>query len=167
MRKHIIKLYTFEELSETSQAKAIEDNYSINVEDWDWWHMIEDNMEALDLVLKEFDFDCANFANITYPNCTDEGMAQLADAIIKNEYIDMIEMAQEYKKKRATITMPKYNAEEYDEQMQKIGEDFRRAIEAYYIKQLKAVYEWHTEENNIKETLINNEYEFTEDGKLF
>jgi hypothetical protein len=60
-----------------------------------------------------------------------------------------------------------------DEYMYKLQLDFAHYIEDKYIELAQELYqllinnyEWHTSDENVSESLINNEYEFTEQGEM-
>lgn len=56
MRTITTKIYKFDELSEQAQQKAINDNYSINI-DFEWWDAIYCDAKLIGLKIDFFDLD--------------------------------------------------------------------------------------------------------------
>ena len=78
MRKEITKrtLYTFDELSEEAQDKALEKLWDINVDCYDWWECTVDDIDEFGKVSqlgcvygKEFDLDRADYLSIKDFSC--------------------------------------------------------------------------------------------------
>lgn len=56
MKTKSYNVYKFNELSEESQQKAIENLYDINV-DYDWWESTHEDAKTIGLEITEFDID--------------------------------------------------------------------------------------------------------------
>lgn len=139
-----IKLYTFEELTEQAQQYAINDQSDINV-DFYWCQGIYNDASDILLKIESFDIEKNEIeVRAVYghtPQC-------IADMILKNHGKDCntYHLAQ---------NLPNMSYE-----------DFMTALSKEYLKMLTEDYEFRTMESTIKETLIENDYYFTADGKL-
>jgi predicted nuclease with TOPRIM domain len=167
MRTITTTVYSFNELSEQAQQNAIENLYDINV-NYDWWKFTYEDAETVGLKINEFNLDRANFCNI---KLTDSAVS-ICHKIIENhgETCDTYKTAKEYSQKYNEL-FAKYedtteNIQQLSDGLSDLDEEFKNQIEQNYLSMLKNEYEYLTNGEEIKETIIANEYEFTEDGTL-
>ena len=157
--------YKFEELSDKAKRNAIEKLYDINV-DFDWWDCIYDDAKTIGCKIKEFDTDRGSYCEMV---CDDAH--ETANLIIANhgETRDTYKLAAEHLKDHDKIIDEDGEpANEYavDKLLDELGAEFQRALGKEYLSLLRQEYEYLTSEDVIVETILANEYEFTEEGKL-
>jgi len=165
-----IDAYKFEELSEKAKRNAIEHLCDINV-DFDWWDSIYDDAKTMGCTIKGFDIDRGSYCKLV---CNDAH--KTADLIIANhgETCDTYKLAAEYLKDHDKIIDEAERdeggelANEYavDKLLDELETEFERSLGEEYLSPLRQEYEYLTSEEAITETILANEYEFTEDGKL-
>ncbi len=168
------KVYQFNELSDEAKEKAIERFADINV-DHDWWECTYEDAATVNLKLTEFDIDRSSYCKGQFI----ENAEDTANAIVKHHgescethktainYLDEID--------QLWVKWPeKLDDEDYDEneaerenQQQMLADEFLKDILEDYRIMLQKEYEYLTSEEAIVETITINEYDFTEDGKLF
>lgn len=164
------KVYLFEELDKQIQQKVIEDNFDINV-DCGWWDMVYDEFNSQDITIKHFDIyrkeigiEIRNSYEDTANLIKNYGFN--IDSDIYKDTLHFLEQRKElFNKygKNDEIKEEFYN--EYDEEIEVIEKEYHKNLEEEILRQLTNDYDYYISEEAIKETLIINEYEFTEQGK--
>lgn len=151
-----LNLYTFEELSEEAKQKAIEDNYDINV-NFDWWNATYEDAENVHLKIVGFGLDRDKSCDLVLT----KGFEEVLKKIIKEhgEICNTYKIAKKYLKE--------YNNAKYEEDRDELEESFNRDMEREYANILQDENEYLMTEEAIKETLINNDYDFLENGKIY
>jgi len=152
MRLITTKVYFFDELSENAQKVALEKNNEINFDIFDWWEStFEDAKYNSSLDIKSFDIDRRNYCNVSFI----VDAANTANTIIENhgKSCETFKVAQKYLKRK------KHTDE--------TNQAFLENLSELYLKTLKVEHEYLGSNEAIKETIIANEFEFTESGKLF
>lgn len=175
MRTETITIYTFEELSEEAQAKAIKRHYNINVH-YDWWEHIYDDAKHIGLKLTGFGTDRDKHANGEFI----DSAYDVARKIIAEhgETCDTYQTAQEFISDWNSL-VEKYsdginkevvteeNEYEFDQDADYLEQEFLKYLLSDYATILQNESEYLVSDEAIKETLINNEYEFTENGEMY
>ena len=175
MRTETIKIYSFEELNEEAKENAIEKNRTMNVEH-DWWDCTYESMKELGVKIDSFDIyyrniniiieDSEHTANKTI-EYYGEGMEVVKisklfiadrDALIKklgegNE-IDGYSVKEEF-------------IDEYDEEIEYLEDEYRKEMSEEILTWLRDDYEYLQTDEAVAETLIANDYEFTEYGAIY
>lgn len=162
MRESIIKVYTFSELSEKAKRLAINNFSDINV-GYKWWESGYEDAENIGLKIEEFDYVKAEFI---------EGPIDCIQKIFKEHgsQCDTYQTAMVYE---ADLLKAQKNLDKEDTTVEEeewflsISKEFLRDLSNDYRIMLRKEYEYLTSEEAIIETIEANEYEFTEDGKLF
>jgi len=170
MRTVRTKLFQFNELSKEAQEKAISQLSDINV-NYDWWDFTYNDAKEVGITLDGFDID----SNSIIIKIDDADYT--AHEIIKNHGEECAThlTAKEYNLMKETIL---YNApkdkfgtfedeHELDAKLDDLQEQFTKQIGFDYLGILKHEYEYQTSDEAIKETIIVNDYEFTQDGRQF
>jgi hypothetical protein len=167
------KVYEFNELSESAKQKAIEQYYEINVQD-DWWQSTYEDAENIGLKITEFEIDRISYCNGELISSAKE----MADKI-KEEHGEICETyksAVNYLKEREELlhNSPKdpdgdYYADEnkVDSDLEELDANFLESICEDYRIILKKEFEYLTSKEAIIETICNNEFYFTIEGKRF
>ncbi len=164
-------VYSFDELSEDAQEKAVEKLYDLNV-DYDWWEFVFEDASEVGLKLTSFDIDRGR-------SCKGEFIEDAlftADRIIETHgsTCDTYKTAAAFLKERdeAVNNAPRdengdfEDEDELDRQLDDIENDFLTDLLADYLSMLIQEYEYKTSREAIIETIKINNYEFDEDGNL-
>jgi len=176
MRIIEIKAFLFEELDSQTQEKVIENNRTINVDSNFWYECELDNFKhELKIKVNEFDIYRREI-NITIEDSFDTAQSILtffgeessivysAKAFI-NDRDALVKKYGEGNDKEGYSVKEEYWSE-YDEEIEYLEEEFRREIAEEILFMLIGQYEYEISDDAIKETILANEYEFTEEGKL-
>lgn len=145
MKTITINLYSFEELSEEAKQKAIEELSDINT-DYNWWESTYEDAAIILLKITSFDIDRKEIevrpVHGHTVNC-------IVNSILKNHCTDC-------------------NTYQLAENSSKLSyEGFLKALSIEYLKMLTEDYAYRTSNPIIMESIIANEYDFTESGKFF
>lgn len=185
MRKDvkIIKVYRFEELSEEAQRKALEISCDINV-DYPWWDCVYEDAKNIGVKIEEFELDRGNYCrgqfmldewdvaeNIlkehgkdceTYKDATDFLWFL---ALAENKYRNKV---REHEEGTGEDFVPA-DLDDFDASYEcpELLSDFQEAIFEDYRSLLQKEYNYLTSREAIRDTLDVNEYEFTEDGRIY
>jgi hypothetical protein len=154
MRTIRIKLYKFNELSESAKEKAIESLSDINVYH-DWWQFIYEDAENIGLKITSFDLDRNRHAEGEFTGYA----IDTAKDILEEHGKD----CETYK------TAEKFMSDYYntlDEDIEELEEEFLKSLLEDYSIMLQTECDYLMSEKAIIETIEANEYEFTQDGKL-
>jgi hypothetical protein len=168
-------VYSFDELPEDVQEKAIQNLWDINV-DFEWWNYTYEDAERIGLKITEFDLDRQRYAKGSFL-CSPFECAEL---ITKEhgESTSTYQTAKQFLAEREDLVL-KYscaddpcrvhedNEYEFDNECDELDNEFLRSLCEDYSILLQKEYEYLTSEKAIKETIEANEYEFTIDGKIF
>ena len=169
MRVIETKAYTFDELSDDAKAKAISRLSHINV-DYDWWESTYDDAEEIGLKIKGFSLDRRRHAIGEFTLSAAEVMA--------NIFANHDEECETYKTAKAFEAewqplfddymddlSDKYESQEAEDDLSDMEANFLDSLLEDYAIMLQKEYEYQTSEEAIIETIVANEYEFTEEGK--
>ena len=175
MKTIAITLYKFDELPAEAQEKAISRYSDINV-DYCWWDSVYDDAWNINLKIEEFDtftsyyikgrlmYDAIDVADsILKEHGKDTDTYQLADQYV-SEYNKIIDKCCET---RNTQDIPSDKFDEFEDELEPYNEQFEEGLLDCYWVMLRDEYEYLTSEEQIKETLIANEYEFTTEGEIY
>ena len=156
-----ISVYTFEELTEEQQQKAIERYFNINV-DYEWWDWIYDELDNLGLKCHGFDIDRGSYCKLSFVSSAES----VARNIINNhgETCDTYNTALKFLNAYESLSE---ESNDYDNNIKNLEDEFLQELSEDYLIMLRHEYEYLTSEEAIKETLIVNEYDFTIDGKIY
>jgi hypothetical protein len=168
MKTITINLYSYNELSEKSQQKAIELLHDLNLEH-EWWKFTYEDAERVNLKIDSFDLDRADYCKghfITVAETTatlilkehgEESTTFKTAKAFLNDYLP--------KKKQFEKENPGWHFTHQDEATE-LEEDFLEAILKCYLKILKDEVEYRESKEQILESIHANDYLFFEDGKL-
>ena len=170
MRTIKTNVYTFDELSEDMQEKAIENLYDINIS-FDWWESTYEDAANVGLKITSFDLDRHRHANGQINFAANEvaanifrehgggcGTYKTAEAFMDEweplfaEYMDE--------------TGEKYESRETESELQDLESEFLKNLLEDYSIMLQNEFEYLQSDEAVKGTIEANEYEFTVDGEL-
>jgi hypothetical protein len=183
MRTETIQLYNFEELSEKSKENAIEDFRESNYTDYEWWEWMHEDFHEK---LKEIGIDCSNFNweldrgrnfEMDEPYIADVKLflksagfqkqliiAKLQESDFDVESVDIDEdgkISIDYGEEDEKLGTKEMFGEDLDERLT----DYLQCVLDGFLKRLEEEYNYMGSDEYIREELVNNEWEFTEDGK--
>lgn len=186
MRTKTIDLYQFDELSYEAQQKALQDHYDINV-DYEWWDSCyECAGEAAKMLgiagfrIRGFDIDRGSFVQYegSYRYVTGAAAAIAKEWPTDTELRRIAAALQDAQRRcfysASAVVSPAYrtslsvDVEGTDNDLDdSVVEDIEQALKDFadwVLTMLRDGYEYLASEEAIRESLISNEYEFTEDG---
>ena len=164
MRTIETKAHYLNELSEAAQQNAIEHLSDINV-DCDWWDCTYDDAEQIGLKITSFDLGRGAYVEGNFIGSAHE----TAELIIKNhgEHCETYQTAKNFLAELEVLTGKYDNIEDCPEdEIEALEADFLKSLLEDYSIMLQHEYEYLTSDEAIIETILVNEYEFTENGKL-
>lgn len=161
-----INLYKFCELSEKAKQKAINNLYDINVIH-DWWEFTYDDAARVGIKLTGFGLDRCKHANGEFVL----NALEVAQNIV-NEHGESCEThktALSFLEEHAPIFSEylEEETEELEDELVEIENKFLEDILEDYANILQNESDYLMSEEAIIETIEANDYDFTEDGKLF
>lgn len=151
-----INLYKFNELSEEAQQTAIEKLWDINITD-SWWDGLYDDAENVGVTIKGFDIGRGSYCNIEF----DGSPLDTAHLITINwgDACDEWKLSEQFIKD--------YEAMSDDDDFEDVEDEYRTQLSEVFLQNLRNEYEYLTSKEAIIETIEANEYDFTEDGRLY
>lgn len=164
-------IYSFKELSDEAKENATQELWDINLY-YGWWEFTLDDAERIGLKITEFDLDRRRYAKGEFILSA----VEVAANILKNhgEQCETYKIASSFLDAYNPIfseyldeESERYESYEAEEEMMNLEDEFLKELIEEYSLILQREYEWRSSEEAIIETIEANEYEFTEDGKLF
>jgi len=170
-----VKLYEFEELSNEAKENAIERNRTMNVE-WDWWDCTYEGMKEVGVKIDSFDIYYRAISIII------EDSEYTARTTIENfgEGMEMVKISKRFIADRdalikklgegndiAGYSVKEEFIDEYDEEIEYLEEEYRKEMAEEILTWLREEYEFLQTDEAVAETLIANDYEFTENGQMY
>jgi len=158
MRTIKVDLYKLEELSEKVQEEVIERLCTCNI-DYDWWAGVYDSASNEQIKITSFNMDRCYSCNITFM----ESEMATAELIVEGhgKESDTYKISKEFIREVSEL-----DAEVDEDQIEYLNHEYEHDISQEYLKILRDEYEWLTSEESIRESIICNEYEFTNEGKM-
>jgi len=180
-----VTLYSFSELCETAQEKAIDKLWEINV-DHDWWEHTYEDAESIGLKIKEFDLCRCNiqgslteyFLDVSRFIRQKHGKQCETFKIAADFHKDYIAAFVKWREAQAQASdssafhlkdwKPVDWLEEFihEEEAEKIEEEFKKALLEEYRFMLSREYDHLTGREAVVETIEANDFLFTEDGSV-
>lgn len=171
MRTEEIKVYKYEELSKKAKEKSRE-WYLEGALDYDWWDFIYEDAERAGIKITSFDL----YRHEISGNFTDH--ADLVAHKIMNDHgedCETYKTAKDYTKKRDELfsEWPRDEDREFvdtwnlDDELDGLDEEFLQSILEDYLIILRHELEYLESDAKVEESIIANEYEFTENGKIW
>lgn len=150
-------IYKFEELTEELKNKVLTKYWNINV-NYDWYQYTYEDMDTVALSCDGFDTDRGNYCTLEFKI---NGL-ETARLIIEHhgESCETFKLAKEFQ--NAVDGM-----DEGSKEFEDAERDFLKDLSEEYLSMLRREYEYLTSEEAISETLIANEYEFTDNGSIY
>ena len=162
-RYRVTRVRKFNRLPAEIKQKAIEHYCYINV-NHNWWDFTHDDAKEVGLKITGFDLNGTIEANITGDPTT---YMACAEAIVENHGKD----TDTYKLAAPFFVKWYLQGDGYEErglldEYLEEAEEFEAELKRCYLKMLQREYEYLTSEEAVVETLIANDYEFDNNGKI-
>jgi len=173
-----INVYQFDELSDKAKQKAREWWVEGGL-DYGWWYGTFDDANQIDCEISAFDIDRASYCDL---KCK-YGFQETATKILQNhgescdtyqlakefneEYDNLVEKYGSYDANQDSYIVDEENEYDFDQEVDELESEYEKMLGEEYLSILRKEYEWLTSEEQIDESIRINEYEFTEDGKIF
>ena len=156
MKTKTINLYQFSELSPEGKEKALHSLCDINV-DHDWWDYIYEDAERIGLKITSFETDRYAKGKLTL------SPEEVCNQITKEHgyMCETVQTAKKYLEDRANL-----GEEPSDGKLDDLKDEFLKSLLEDYRIILSKEYEYLTSDEQIIETILANDYYFTEDGKI-
>ncbi len=161
MEKIEIETYTFEELDEKAQEKAM-DWYREHALDYDWWETVYEDAKNVGVAIKGFDIERGAYCEIKFIESADA----TARLILKEHgkttetYATTLAYLKEVERIDETL-----EGDELEDIVSDIEKEYEHNLSEDYRIILQREYEYLTSDEQIKESIIANEYSFTKEGK--
>lgn len=172
MRTISTTVYKFNELSETAKQNAINKLQDINVA-FNWWDSTEEDAATVGATIKAFDIyrhDITIEVSDIQQTASDilKGHGEGCDTYkLAKEFIeDSEKLVSKYSDGVHTDRVSEDNIDAFDEDIQELENQFVKQLGECYLTILREEHEYRTSEEAIIETIKENDYEFTEGGKL-
>ena len=152
------KVYKYDELTEEQKDKALEHLWDLNV-NYEWWEFTYEDAERAGLAITGFDLDRNKHVDGTLTHSIEDSI----EAILSDhgDKTDTYRLAAEYKTKLV------YDEDDELVDRDELERDYTYALREEYASMLQRESEYLTSKEAIVETIRANDYDFTENGKLF
>ena len=179
MRTETIKIYSFSELSAEAKEKAMRGNRGINV-DYDWWGCTYEMMKKVGVEINSFSIYLREIS------ITIEDSEYTAIETIENfwEKMEIVKISKQFiadrdeliKKLGEGNDISGYSVkeelieeliDEYDEEIEYLEEQYRKEMAEEILTWLREELEFLQTDEAVAETLIANDFEFTENGDIY
>jgi len=165
------KVYSFSELSEDAKKKVLENLHDINV-NYDWWDSTYEDAANIGLKIDSFDLERGRYCK--------GSLIWSAPEVAANIFRDHGDTCETFK--TATNFMEQwqpvfndymdesskgYESAENEDKLSELENEFLSSLLEDYRLILQNEYDYLASEEAIIESIEANNYEFTEEGKLF
>lgn len=164
MRTETINIYSFTELSEEVQKKVLSKYYDINVSH-DWWEDTYEDAENIGLKLQYFGLDRNKHATGTNTLSLNEVFQNILSNYGEN--CDTYKTAERFFEAWQPVFNDYIATDEGENELLEIEDKFLKELLSDYADILQKECEYLQTDEAIKETILENEYEFTENGKRY
>ena len=155
IKKYEIKCYQFDELSEETKEKVIEEMWDINV-NYEWWDSTYEDAKNVGIKIISFDIDRGSYCN-----------GDIVDAKETAQKIQLEHGADcETFKTACAFIIDMGKVDDDDIARDETIAEFKWSILEDYRIILRNVYEYSTSEECIIETIKINEFEFDIEGNI-
>ena len=166
------KVFEFEELSDEAQKRAIEQFRYMNV-DYGWWDSVYDMAEEIGFTITSFDIDYRsiikgelNLSILDSFKLIRKNWSRNSELYkISKDYVrDFIKAYREMKANDDELTVEDFIDED---EARDLECEYKKAILEEFISILRKEYDYQTSDEAIGIFLIDNEYEFYQNGKKY
>ena len=156
-------IYTWAELNDEQQEKAIEELWDLNV-DYAWWDGVYEDASSVGLTISGFYHGHAMKCDVEL----DWSGLDVANKILElhGPDCDTYKSAQKYVARYMASQIDISNDLIDDSMDEDMDDDFKKELSVDYFHTLQNEYEYLTSREAIIESIESNEYEFDESGSL-
>lgn len=172
MRTIETKVYSFNELSDTAKENAIRNLSDINIS-FDWWDYIYDEAKNTGFKINSFsDRDGCDISliwdieDVMRKIMVDHGESCDTWLMAKEYQDDYNNLVAKYSRKDNEDIVDEDKIDEFDSELDELNEEFEGRLAIEYMALLSSEYEYQTSDEVVIESILVNDYEFTEDGVL-
>lgn len=166
-------VYEYHELSDKAKTKAIEEYSEINT-NYDWWYLTFDEFKTLgikvtgvDLYRKEIGIEnIVPYEEIAYNICHEFNGNSIYERAIQFS-IDFEALKRKYEVDNNGFTFNEKKQDNYQDEYDDLTFEFKVDLCNEILDWLNNEYEYLISEEGIADTIVANEYLFTEDGRIF
>jgi hypothetical protein len=161
------KVFSFNELNEDAKEKAVQNLYDINI-DFEWWEFTYYDAKEIGLKITSFDLDRNRHVKGEFIF----EVKEVINAILSNhgQTCDTYKVAENYKEEIFSLIEKEENLDfrnyDLEGQISDLENEFLESLLEEYSIILQRECEYLQSEKAIIETILANDYEFTEEGKL-
>lgn len=159
-----IKVYKFKELDKQTKEKVIENYRYINVEDTFWYDWIKDDFNRLGLEIQEFDLGRRNYIKIYIDNFKDTSESILQEF---GDSVGVKQTAKNYLDQYNKILSNFKEDEDIERELEILDDQYEKEYSEDILSYLRAEYEYQTSDEALDEFYMNNDYDFTTEGKIY
>jgi len=168
-------VYTFDELGEAAKQKALEWGATFAT-DHGWWEFTYEDAENIGCKISAFDTGRAQSIDFKFKLSALEVAHKIKED--HGEHCDTYKLAETFLKERDELVDKHTTIDEYDrsselderafdDECDDLESEFEKDLGQCYLVMLRDNLEYLESEEAITDTLIANEYTFTEDGERF
>lgn len=169
-----LNLYKFDELSEESKQNVLENLYDINV-NYDWWEFtyqdaknVSISIEGFDLYRRDITVNLLCDAYTTANEIMEQHGENCKTYKIASSFISEWDaLVEKYSDGKTLDRVSEDNEYDFDVEAEELEKEFKHDVAQEYLSILDQEYEYLTSEEVIIEAIEANEYDFTEDGKIY
>lgn len=161
------KVYTFDELSDSAKEKA-RDWYRNGCLDYEWWDSIFDDAKRIGLQIESFGLDRDRHACGKFIASAEECAHKIEDE--HGDSCETYKTAKSYLADRDRLIAVDGEDEsehDLDRALDSLDDEFLKSLLEDYAIVLQNEYEYLLSDESVDESILCNEYTFTEDGKRF
>lgn len=157
MKTKQIKIFSFEELTNSAKDRALNQFRYVNVEYFDWYHSIYDEAKMIGIKITGFDLDRGSY-------CSGKFLSNHCSIDVANKIME--EHGKDCETYRiAEKFLQDYNNLSENDGVTELDDKFLNNILEEYLTLLKNEFEYHTSDDAISEWIINNDIVFDESGE--
>ncbi len=164
MRTIEIIVYKFNELSKEAQQKAIEKLWDINVT-FDWWEPTYEDAKNIGLKITSFALDRNRHVNGEFTLSAAEVAANILQE--HGETCNTYKIAEKFIEEFNPKFADYFQTEEGEPELLEMEDNFLKTLLSEYADILQKECEYLQSKESIIETIQANDYDFTEDGKIY
>lgn len=167
MKTVSINVYKFNELSEEAKQKALTELFDLNV-DFEWWESAYEDAANIGIEITSSDIDRKAIEGVFLLSACEVAANIFRDHGEECEtYKDATNFMEDWQPVFDELMKEPENLREVEENIMDIENAFLKLLLEDYLIMLEHDYDYRTSKEAIIETIEANDYDFTEDGKLY
>lgn len=164
MRTLRLKVYKFDELSDEAQQNALNELSDINV-DPNWWDFTYEDAKDIGLKITSFNLDRNRHANGEFILAANEVAQNVLN--YHGENCETYKITVSFMEVWQPIFNTYMETEEGEDELMEIEEQYLKDLLSEYSQILQNESEYLQSKESIKETILANDWDFLENGKMY